>query len=188
MKIQIVNCLPLEYPYQVTKMKKLMTGFQIDYIVMNMGKLEPSDLYIIIAGKMNDQTGQFICEIEKSKTVLIVSEQVKGYHCWCVPKGFEKGFDSEKLMMILANIVKTCPKADLFQSFELKLCRLHKDSELRISPDSLIKGYSEIHLFVKDKVRRNVQIETNRKDLMIYQHWIKGLESEIELLAVKRKS
>ncbi|MBP3398126.1 MAG: hypothetical protein J6K75_00065 [Erysipelotrichaceae bacterium] len=190
MKIQIVNLVPLSYPYQVTRMRKKQSHLEMDYSIQHENGIDQSDVYILIMKQMDDSLKQWIDRVNlpKDKIIYIAPEKVCDGIFWCAAKAFEKEFDAELLMTYLGCILNENPKVNLFQSLELKTVKVHRDPNLRLNLDHIIKGSAEVHLLIKDKVRRVYQIETQYSNVRIVQHWQKGVEADIDVLLVKRKS
>ena len=193
MEIQIVNLLPPDIPYQVTKMKKQMKENTLYYDVKENEIQKHCDLYILIAGKAFSEAESWISmhQIAKDKIVVFASEHHKNYHCWSMPKAFEKEFDVEKMMQMLGCILMECPDMQLICSCDLKLIRFHKEASVCAYEERLKKycggrNKTEVHLFLKEKNKRILDEADMRLD--VRQHWIRGVDSEVEFLIVKRKS
>lgn len=193
MRVQIVNMLPLEYPYQVTKMQKQMKDFILAYDVEGNAIDFNCDLYILIIDKAFDQAEEWILKngIEKRKVICFSCEHAEGWCCWCMPKAFEKEFDAEKMMQFLGCILMDNPDAKLFCSYDLKSIKVPKEASLMKSSQRLLsnKAFKQeaiFHYFVKEKTKKLLD-ETGKSEC-VHQHWIRGISSDLEVIACKRKS
>ncbi len=193
MKIQIVNMLPLEYPYQVTKMQKQMKEGMLAYDIEGNDIHFNCDLYILIIDKDFDKAEQWILNnrIKKEKVVIFTCEHTKQWHCWCMPKAFEKEFDAEKMMQFLGCIIMDNPNAELLCSYDLKSHKVPKEPLLmkciqRIIKNQALKQDVILHCFVKEKNRK--LLDEKDKSENVHQHWIRGVSSEVEILVCKQDS
>ncbi|MBE6107731.1 MAG: hypothetical protein E7192_03730 [Erysipelotrichaceae bacterium] len=193
MEIQIVNMLPLETPYQVTKMKKQIKDSKLYYDVEANETCPNSDLYILIVDKNFQEAETWLQKnkIEKRKAICFSSVHHKGWTCWCMPKAFEKEFDGEKMMQYLGCIMMERSVDDLKHSFDLKCIRVHKETSLKEGSEKILKNMNSkrkivLHYFVKEKTRK--MMDTDGADEHVHQHWIRGVDSEMEVLICKRKS
>lgn len=191
MEIQIVNLLPPDMPYQVTKMKKQMKEHTLYYDMRGNEIQKDGILYILIAGKQVELAERWIKEhdVRQKQVILFLSEHHREYCCWSMMKAFEKEFDAEKMMMMLGCILSDCKNADLYQSYELKLYKFRKEEccaqlEARLKKREISE--TKVHVFVKEKCKK--LLNEDGMTIRIFQHWIKGVDDEAEVLFVKRKS
>ena len=175
MEIQIVNLLPPEIPYQVTKMKKQMKENILYYDVKENGIQKHCDLYILITSKNIKETESYIGvhQIPKEKIILFSSEHHQNYCCWSMPKAFEKEFDAEKMMTMLSCILIKCPEINLKCSCDLKLLRFHKESSVSAYEERLRKycgarNKIDIHLFVKEKNKKLFRTKKHRPEKALH--------------------
>jgi hypothetical protein len=98
MKLQIINCLDLLYPYQVMRIVKKTSSCELVYDVKGNYAAASADTVILISDNpVEDELWLKSTGIDEHKVIWFVSEPAAGKVCWVMPKAFEKEFDFEIL-------------------------------------------------------------------------------------------
>ena len=185
MKIQIVNLIPPEYPYHLTRIFKKKGQLEIEYSLEFDSKKRECDLYIVMVKEWTQQ----LDEILQQKMVVIAPVWIQGVHCWCMPKEFEKELDVEKLINALACVAEEKESADLLQSLFIKTGRIGKEYDFVKCASRLIKGNKkegELHFFVKEKSARQFA-SMKVEGISVIPHWLKGIDTEMDYALIQKK-
>ena len=192
MKLQIINCLDLLYPYQVMRIVKKTSSCELVYDVKENYTATSADIVIVVSQNVaEDELWLKSAGIDTGKVIWFVSEPTAGKVCWVMPKAFEKEFDFEKFVQYLFCVVNRNPHLDLKSSMEINLMRVPKETTLSECASKLMKKTRKKenvgwYVFIKDKVKR--LLEEDEKGLPVEQFWIKGIAQEAEVIWCVKKS
>ena len=192
MKLQIINCLDLLYPYQVMRIVKKTSSCELVYDVKEKYVQSDADVTILIADDVN-QTEEWLkrLEMDEKKIIWFTSKPIPEKVCWVMPKAFEKEFDFEKLVQYLFCVVNQNPSMILRESLELHLFKMNKYSLVSECVTKVLKKYRKkeninLYIYIKDKVKRFL-VEDEVK-LPVQQFWMKGIAQEVDVVVSIRKS
>lgn len=194
MNIQIINLIPLDYPYYVTRMKKQLPHVTLDYQSHECAEIMSADAYILIARELTDEVKCWVKDMRMnpSKLIYVLPHSIKEGVFWSVPKAFEKEFEIEKMMSFLGCIIEERPEVNLFQSLEIKIGKVQRDASLSVCAERLMKSTSmkhpdEVHFLIKEKTKRSFE-SLSFKNISVHPHWVRGVDTEMDYLIIKRKS
>ena len=192
MKLQIINCLDLLYPYQVMRIVKKTSSCELVYDVKGNYAAVSADTVILISDNpVEDELWLKSTGIDEHKVIWFVSEPAAGKVCWVMPKAFEKEFDFEKFVQYLFCVVNRNPQLNLRSSMEFNAMKVPKETTLSECMSKLMKKARKKesvtgYVFIKDKVKR--LLEEDEKGLPVEQFWIKGVAQEAEVIGCVKKS
>ena len=192
MKLQIINCLDLLYPYQVMRIVKKTSSCELVYDVKDKYTLNDADVTVVISDHYEKQAAWVeSAGLDETKVIWFTSRPIAGKVCWVMPKAFEKEFDFEKFVQYLFCVINRKPKINLMESMEFQMMKVSKETTLSECVTKTIKKTRKkenvhLYVFIKDKVKRFlVEDETN---LPVEQFWIKGIAQAVDVVVCMKKS
>ena len=192
MKLQIINCLDLLYPYQVMRIVKKTSSCELVYDVKEKYEYSDAEGVILIAEDVN-QTEEWLktLRLNEKKIIWFTSKPVPGKVCWVMPKAFEKEFDFEKFVQYLFYVMNQNPEMNLFESLELHLFKMSKESMVSECVSKALKKHRKkeninLYIYIKDKVKRF--LEEDEMKVPVQQFWMKGIAQEVDVVMCIRKS
>ena len=91
MKLQIINCLDLLYPYQVMRIVKKTSSCELLYDVKDKYTLNDADVTVVISDHYEKQAAWVeSAGLDETKVIWFTSRPIAGKVCWVMPKAFEK--------------------------------------------------------------------------------------------------
>ena len=191
MKLQIINCLDLEYPYQVMRIVKKTSSCELVYDVKDKYTLNDADIVIMIAD-CYEQHKDWLQSVglNMKKIIWFTDKTIAGEVCWLMPKAFEKEFDFDQFVQYLFCVINRNPQIHLLESMDLCLVKVPKETTLSECVSKAIKKTKKkenvhLYVFVKDKVKRF--LEEEEENLPVEQFWIKGIAQEVDVVICKKK-
>lgn len=191
MKIQIINCLDLLYPYQVMRIVKKTSSCELVYDVKEKYSSSSSDAVIIITRNEQDAVSWVETMFDERNVIWFVPEQIEGKCCWVMPKAFEKEFDFEKFVQYLFCIVSRNPEMNLMKSCQISSFKISKEATIseclcKAEKKQKKKETVQLYVFIKDKVKRF--LPDDQALIPVQQFWIKGIAQEAEVVVCKTKN
>jgi hypothetical protein len=190
MKLQIINCLDLEYPYQVMRIVKKTSSCELVYDVKDKYSLNDADAVIVITDCPEAQDSWLgSVGLDKEKIIWFTDKPMTDRICWFMPKVFEKEFDFDKFVQYLFCVISRNPQINLMKSMEFQQMRVSKDTVLSECASKVLKKTKKkedvkLYVFIKDKVKR--LLEEGKKNLSVEQFWIKGIAQEVDVVICKK--
>ncbi len=192
MKLQIINCLDLQYPYQVMRIVKKTSSCELVYDVKDKYILNDADVMIVISD-CHEQHQSWLQSmgLDDRKVIWFTDKPIADRVCWVMLNAFEKEFDFDKFVQYLFCVINRNPQVNLMKSMEFQMMRVSKEATLsecvlKAMKKTRKKEDVQLYVFIKDKVKR--LLEEDKKNLPVEQFWIKGIAQEVDVITCMKKS